>query len=482
MRARLQLLDPALLDRILGEAFALLMEPGVRVQAAVAQELLAAHGATVAEGVARIPEPVIRAALATVPREFALYDRDGNRAVEYGGEAVQFDPGSSCVHVLDPDTLQHRESQAADLVRLIQVTELLPAYAAQSTAVVCADVPSEIGDLYRLFLVLWYSGKPVVTGAFTATTAQRMIDLLAADAGGLEALQARPRAIFDVCPSPPLHWSDFAGENLVQLARADVPAEIISVPLAGATAPVTLAGAVVQHAAECLTGIVIHQLARPGARVVWGGAPAIFDMRSGNAPMGAIETAMLDAACSQVGKSLGLPTHGYLCGSDAKVVDAQAGLETGMAALIGVLAGINMISGAGMLDFLACQSVEKLVIDAEAIGMAQRLGRGIEPRGTSLALEMFAKVGFTGEFLKLRETRGLFREEQFLPSPVIDRLSFRAWEEAGASDSFTRARARVTSLLGQYRRPELGMAREAALRAIMEREAMAVGLTALPGI
>ncbi len=131
---------------------------------------------------------------------------------------------------------------------------------------------SEIGDLYRLFLVLWYSGKPVVTGAFSATTTQRMIDLLAADAGGLEALQLRPRAIFDVCPSPPLHWSDFAGENLVQLARADVPAEIISVPLAGATAPVTLACAVVQHAAECLTEIVIHQLAQHGARVVWGGA------------------------------------------------------------------------------------------------------------------------------------------------------------------------------------------------------------------
>lgn len=482
MRPRLQLLDEALLDRILGEAFALLMEPGIRVQAAVAQELLAAHGATVADGVARIPEALIRAALATAPREFALYDRDGNRAVEYGGEAVQFDPGSSCVHVLDAETLQHRESEAADLVRLIQVVEMLPAYAAQSTAMVCADVPSRIGDLYRLFLVLWYSGKPVVTGSFSATTTQGMIDLLAADAGGLEALRARPRAIFDVCPSSPLHWSDFAGDNLVQLARAEVPAQIISVPLAGATAPVTLAGAVVQHAAECLTGVAIHQLACPGARVVWGGAPAIFDMRTGNTPMGAIETAMLDAACAQVGKSLGLPTHGYLCGSDAKVVDAQAGLETGMAALIGVLAGINMVSGAGMLDFLACQSAEKLVIDAEAVGMAQRFERGIEPRGASLALEMFARTGLQGEFLKLRETRSLFRGEQFLPSPVIDRASLRAWEEAGAHDSFARARTRVTELLARYHRPELGEAREAALRAIMEREATRVGLTTLPGI
>ena len=272
MRPKLQLLDRELLERIIAEAFALLMQTGIRVQAPVAKDLLAAGGAGVDGDVARIPEALIRRALATVPRTFTLYARDGAAAVEYGGDATHFDPGSSCVHVLDPETLEHRASRAADLVRLVQVAEMLPAYAAQSTAVVCADVPSEIGDIYRLFLVLWYSDKPVITGAFSGSTTQRMIDLLAADAGSLDALRAKPRAIFDVCPSAPLHWTDFAGENLVQLARAGVPAEIISVPLAGATAPVTLAGAVVQHAAEVLTGIAIHQLAAPGAPVVWGGA------------------------------------------------------------------------------------------------------------------------------------------------------------------------------------------------------------------
>jgi trimethylamine--corrinoid protein Co-methyltransferase len=216
--------------------------------------------------------------------------------------------------------------------------------------------------------------------------------------------------------------------------------------------------------------------------VVWGGAPAIFDMRSGNAPMGAVETVMLEAACSQVGRALGLPTHGYLCGGDAKLVDAQAGLETGMAALVGVLAGINMISGAGMLDFLACHSIEKLVLDAEAIEMAQRFGRGIEARGGSLAVEMFSKAGLSGEFLKLKETRLLFRQEQHLPSAVIDRGSLRAWEEAGSRDTFQRAKGRVAELLGQYRRPDLGTGREAAIRAVMEREAGRAGLTSLPGV
>ncbi len=162
-----------------------------------------------------------------------------------------------------------------------------------------------------------------------------------------------------------------AAGNLIELAQARVPAELISMPLAGAAAPVTLLGSVVQHAAESLSGIAIHQLANPGAPIVWGGAPAIFDMRHGTTPMGAIETAMIDAAYAQVGKSLNLPTHAYLGASDAKIGGCPGRNGKRLSALIGALAGINMISGAGMLDFLACQSPEKLVVDAEGIAMAQ---------------------------------------------------------------------------------------------------------------
>jgi len=310
--------------------------------------------------VVRIPESLALSALATVPHEFWLHDRAGNPAVRYGGDAVHFDPGSSCTTVLDADTRTHRPSLAADLVKIVQVAEMLPQYAAQSTAVVCGDVPKDMGDMYRLFLVLLYSQKPIVTGAFSARGTQAMIDLLAANAGGRDALREKPRAVFDVCPSPPLRWTEFAAQNLMDLARAWVPAQMVSMPLAGAAAPVTLLGSIVQHAAESLSGLVIHQLAQPGAPIVWGGAPAIFDMRTGTTPMGAVETAMLDIGYAQVGKRLRLPTHTYLGASDAKIVDAQAGLESGVSAMLGALAGINMISGAGMLDFLACFSVEKL--------------------------------------------------------------------------------------------------------------------------
>jgi trimethylamine--corrinoid protein Co-methyltransferase len=251
-------------------------------------------------------------------------------------------------------------------------------------------------------------------------------------------------------------------------------------PLAGATAPVTLAGSVVQHAAECISGITIHQLAQPGAPIVWGGAPAIFDMRSGKTPMGAIETAMLDLACSQVGKYLGLPTHAYLCAGDGRLIDAQVEMESGMSAMLGALAGINMISGAGMLDFLACHSIEKLVIDGEAIASAQRLLEGVQPRGVSLAVDMFAQTGLQGDFLKLKETRSLFRKEQHFPSSVIDRGLPMA--DGSCPDILQRAKRRVEELVASYERHSLPPDVEKELVTFALREGKSSGLENLPGI
>ncbi len=482
MQPQIRLLEPELVQRILEEAFQLMDEHGIKVQSPSARALLAEAGARIDETneIAYIPEGMARQAMSTAPGQFDLYNRAGEAVVHYGGDAVAFDPGSSGVHVLDPDTLEHHPAYTQDLVKIIKVTEMLPQLDAQSTAVVCNEIPKAIGDLYRLYLTLLYSNKPIITGAFSIRTLQTMIDMLAIFAGGRRALAEKPQAVFDVCPSPPLIWSDFGADNLIELARAGVPAQMVSMPLAGAAAPVTLVGSVVQHAAECMSGVVIHQLANPGAPIVWGGAPAIFDMRKGTTPMGAIETAMIDAAYAQVGKALGLPTHTYLGASDAKLVDAQAGLESGMTALVGALAGINMISGPGMLDFLACFSVEKLVIDAEAIAMTKRLLAGMRTPTPTLALEMFSGIAFKGEFLKQKLTRQLFSQEQYLPSPVLDRGSVRAWQEEGCTDTFARARDRVAALLQAYQPPQMPAAQRAELVSMVERLAQAAGMDRLP--
>jgi trimethylamine--corrinoid protein Co-methyltransferase len=277
-----------------------------------------------------------------------------------------------------------------------------------------------------------------------------------------------------------LIWTNFAAQNLVELARAGVPAQMVPMPLAGAASPVTLLGSVVQHAAESLSGIAIHQFAQPGAPIVWGGAPTIFEMRHGTTPMGAMETAMIDAAYAQVGKSLGLPTHAYLGASDAKIIDAQAGMQSGMTALVGALAGINMISGAGMLDFLVCQSAEKLVIDAEAIAMVERLLDGMQAHTETLATALFAGINFKADFLYQEATRDLFRLEQHQHSPVIDRGSLADWQVSGGQDTFTRARTRVNKLVAQYQRPEISLDKEQELKSLVTSLASQAGMDKLP--
>jgi trimethylamine--corrinoid protein Co-methyltransferase len=485
MQPKLSLLDDELIARIIEEAYQLMIKPGIKVQNAEARKLLDNAGALVDEEtmIVKIPEQIVHTALKTVPRQFHLFDYEGNPKVQYGGDAVHFDPGSSGISVLIPETLEHKTAETEDLIRVIKVAESLPQYDAQSTAVVCDDVPKELHDLYRLYLVMLYSKKPIVTGAFTNTTVHHMIDMLAIFAGGRDKLREQPRAIFDVCPSPPLIWSNFGAGNLMVLARAGVPAEIVSMPLAGAAAPVTLLGAVTQHAAECLSGITIHQLAQAGAPIVWGGAPSTFDMRKGGTPFGSVETGMIDSSYAQVGKSLGLPTHAYLGATESKILDMQAGLESGMGAMIGALSGINMISGAGMLDSLLCQSPEKLVIDAEAIAMAQRMVQGMKIHTETLATGFYEGVNFKGsDFLKQRITMQLFQKEQHMPGKVIDRDSMRGWKESGSMDTFTRARIRVTEILASYKRPELDPDKVNQLHAFVLDLAKQAGLEHLPFI
>jgi trimethylamine:corrinoid methyltransferase-like protein len=484
MQPNIILLSDELIKRVLDEAFQLLLKPGIKVQSPDAKQLLQKAGVKVDEDteIAHIPEKVVFEALETVPHQFYLYDRNGEPRISYGGSSVHFDPGSSGVHILDPDTLEHRPSYTHDLINIVKLTEMLPQFDAQSTAVICNEIPKPISDLYRLYLVLLHSTKPIITGAFAISTLQSMIDMLSIFTGGRKGLSEKPQAVFDVCPSPPLIWSNFGAQNLIDLAHENIPAQMVSMPLAGATAPVTLIGSVVQHTAECLSGIAIHQLAKPGAPIVWGGAPAIFDMRKGTTPMGAIETAMIDTCYAQVGKSLGLPTHTYLCASDAKVVDAQAGLESGISAIIGALAGVNMISGAGMLDFLACFSLEKLVIDAEIVAMAKRLLSGVQTPTETLATAMFEGINFKGDFLKQKITRQLFATEQHLPSKVIDRDSIRGWHQEGSLDTPARAKDEVQHLLTQYQQPQLPDDQVHELYKLVNHLAIDAGMDTLPDI
>ncbi len=482
MRPSLNLLTDETVQSIIDEGFALLENPGIELHNQDGMELLLAAGAEaeLESQVIRIPEKIARSALESCPNSFALYNLRGDPVIQYGSRQVYFNPGSSALTILDRETRRARKAVTEDFIHFVKLVEMLPQIDAQSTAIVCSDVTEEIKDLYRLYLALNYMSKPIVTGAFRIDTWQIMKDLLVTAAGGLTNLQKMPIAIFDVCPSPPLKWSSQTCQNLIDCARFEVPLQIVPMPMAGATSPVTLAGAVVQHTAECLSEITIAQLAQEGARIVWGGSPAVFDMKNSTTPMGAVGTWMIDVAYAQVGQALQLPTQAYLGMSDAKVVDAQCGLETSAGTILATLAGVNMVSGAGMMAFENCQSFEKLVIDADIAGMAKHLSRGIQIRDDPIALDLIREVGHQSEFIIHDHTLRWFKDEFYYPSPIIDRQIAEEWERNGALTCWDRAKDQVNKLVDGYRKPTLDQSTRDELRRITTRAAQNSGMVKLP--
>jgi trimethylamine--corrinoid protein Co-methyltransferase len=196
--------------------------------------------------------------------------------------------------------------------------------------------------------------------------------------------------------------------------------------------------------------------------------------------MGAAETMMIDCAQSEIGKHLGLPSQGYLVLSDAKLLDAQCGLEASMGATLAVLAGINNVSGPGMLDFESCFSLEKLVLDNEICGLAFRLARGIEPREDFPAVPHFEELLREGHLLIADHTRKYLRDEHHFPGPIIDRANRSRWQAEGSSKLGDRAHAEVNRLLEQYSPSALSEDAKEELAKLMKSEAKRYGMDALP--
>lgn len=482
MRPTLRFLSDDLIDRIVAEARTLLETLGVEVRNEGVLGLLGDHGAIVDAGArrARIPGELIDRALGTAPRSFRLYDTAGEATHDFSGHRVHFTPGSAALHVLDHGTNKIRKPDTADYVRYVKLVSGLDSIAAQSTAFIPADVAESVSDSYRLFLSLLYGEKPVVTGTFTIEAFEIMRDLQLAVRGSREALAAKPLAVFSCCPTSPLKWSDVTSQNVVDCAAWSIPVEFIAMPLSGFMAPVTLVGTIVQHTAETLSGVVISQCAKPGAPMLYGGSPAPFDVRYETTPMGAVETQMIDCAYNEIGKSFGMPTQAYIALSDAKELDAQAGLESSMGAILAALSGINNISGPGMLDFESCQSLEKLVVDNEIAAMALRATRGIEPRDDFPSLPIFEELLREKHLLIAKHTRKHLREEHYFPGPAIDRANRPRWIEEGSRPLRERAHDEVEKRIAAWTPPRTGDDVKKEMVRLMEGAAKRAGMDRLP--
>jgi len=462
-----RLLERDEIEEIHASTLQILERVGVEVRNENALRLLKENGCEVEERRVRIPEELVAEGLKKAPSEIELYSRDGDRSLLIGGDNVVYNPGSAAIYFLDSETGEIRRGTSRDLELLVRLADALEHIGAQSTAIVPSDVPDVVADLYRLYIVLRNSDKPIITGAFSKQGLIDMAEMLNAAVGGPEELRRRPRAIFDCCPTSPLMWGDVTAQNVIDLAERGIPAEIIAAPQIGATGPVTIAGSLVQANAEILSGIVIAQLKRAGTPVIYGGSPTLFDMRYATARLGAIESMMTACAEAEIGKYYGLPTHGYLGLSDSKVVDGQSCFESAIGIVMAALTGVNVVSGPGMLLGENCQSLEKLVIDDELCAMAYRLVEGVDVDEETLALEVIEKVGPGGHYLGEKHTMKHFRRERYIPSDVVCRLSLDAWKKAGSKDIVARARERVEKLLEEHQPKPMPEERAQALEEVV---------------
>jgi trimethylamine--corrinoid protein Co-methyltransferase len=482
LRPAIRFLDDGLIERILGEARELLCTLGVEIHNRKALSLLGDHGARVDLSNQRAfftPE-IVEKTLRTVPHSLTLFDANGNEALVLEGSCVNFTPGSAAINILDYESDTIRKPTTIDYIAYAKMMTRMNHIASQSTAMIPADVHEMISDSYRLYLSLLYCEKPVVTGAFTTQAFEIMKEMQVVVRGSKEALAAKPLTIFSCCPTSPIKWSDVTSQNVIDCAEYSIPVEFISMPLSGFMAPVTLVGSLIQHTAETLSGIAISQTSNPGAPILYGGSPAVFDIRYETTPMGAVETMMMDCAYAEIGKYLGLPTQAYIGLSDSKMLDAQAGLESSMGATLAALAGINNISGPGMLDFESCFSLEKLILDNEICGMTHRLIQGISPHEDFPSLPRFEELLNERHLLISKHTRRYLKEEIHFPGPVIDRANRSRWQEEGSLPLKERAHIELEAILSKYEPPHRSDAIRKALNELMGAEAKRFGMERLP--
>lgn len=481
-RPILKFLTNNLIEKIISESRDILCKLGTTIHNKQVLMLLADHGATVDMENFQViyTNEIIDEALKSVPSAFKLYDVLGNETHDFSDYNVYFTPGSAALHILDGQTDQIRKPDTHDYIRYAKVVSGLNFIASQSTAFIPSDVVEKISDSYRLYLSLLYCEKPVVTGTFTVDAFNVMRDLQLIVRGSKNALRKKPLTVFSCCPTSPLKWSDVTSQNVVDCAQWGIPVEFISMPLSGFMAPVTLVGTLVEHTAETLSGIVISQLSNPGAPLLYGGSPAAFDIRYETTPMGAVETQMIDCAYNEIGKYLGIPTQAYISLSDAKRLDAQAGLESSMGATLAALSGINNISGPGMLDFENCLSLEKLVLDNEICGMVFRMIRGIEPKEDFPALPIFQELLREKHLLISNHTRRYLKEEHYFPGKVIDRANLSRWQEEGGLSLGERALSEVNRIIDAYQPSRLSDDIKNQLTERMKSEAHKYDMEKLP--
>jgi trimethylamine--corrinoid protein Co-methyltransferase len=350
------------------------------------------------------------------------------------------------------ETGQPRPALLRDVAELARLVDALDNVHFYLVPVYPTDMDKENVDINQYYAGLANTTKHVQSGVYSVQGIRDTVEMCERIMGGADALRERPIVSFITCwIVSPLNLATDVTTLLIETCRQRIPVVLSAAPMAGSTAPVTLAGMLAQLTAEQLSGVVLTQLAQRGAPLLIGPIPATADMKTGRYLAGAAEFGLTNAAMAQMAHFYRLPIYNSAGMTDAKTSDVQAGFEKAMSAVLTALAGSNFIHhAAGMLENMSSVAAEQFVIDNDILGMAMRVVRGIEVNDETLALDVIDEVGPGGHYLMAQHTLRHMRSELYYPSEVVDRQGWDMWQEDGALDALERARRIARDILENH--------------------------------
>lgn len=444
-------LTPEDIDRIHQASMEVFEEVGVQVNYPAALERFKEAGAKVDKdsNIVRMKADLVEKLLSTAPEKITLCGRDesGKHDLVIGGRKVYMGTGGTALNVQEPGSTESRRSELRDVMDMARMVESLENIHFYMLNVYPGDLPIEEIDANRFGAALNRTRKHIMGGVYTVEGVRSVIKMAEKIAGSPEALRERPFISMVACPISPFKLDESYGELAVEAAINNIPVVVPAEPLCGATAPITLAGNLVIQNVDTLAGIIMTQLANPGAPAIYGCISSITDLRDMKYLAGAVEMGLMNAGAAQMAQHYALPYYATAGMTDSKAIDAQAGYESAITSTMVALSGANFIhDAAGFVEFCMTASYDKLVVDNEIIGMVMRAVEGIEVSDRTLALDEIKKVGPGGHFVSSRHTRKYMRTEQFQPS-LSNRDTREQWQEEGSRTALQRATEYATDVL-----------------------------------
>jgi trimethylamine--corrinoid protein Co-methyltransferase len=467
-RVKLGLLDETDVRRIHEATLDVLAETGVTFHSQKALDVLEAHGATVdrESTVATLPAELVERALATLPASFVLGGRTPEHDLPLDGQHVYLSSDGCGVFRREADGTV-RPSRKKDLEDTARVVEALYDVAATSAVVSAQDCPPETRVLHEFDACVRSSNKHTIVVSIKEDWEGRaLLRMAEALAGGREQLRRRPPFTAIICTVSPLHQERFGMDLALALAEAGIPLSFYPMPILGATAPVTVAGAAVVNNAELLSAAVLVQLAHPGAKVIHGGGPTAMDMNSGAYASNAPEAMLLRSIQGHMAGFYGMPAWFGAGATTAKEPGAQSAYENALAMVMAYANGADLTFGTGLLDGSRILCLENIVVDDEVFGMVKRILRGVTVDDETLAVDLVERMGFGGDYLFERHTRSHVRE--LWQARLGETGSYEAWLQAGSPNTTARAAERVAAILAAEPEPfpeDLGAELDAVIAA-----------------